>query len=462
MNFEVPVKDRYPHLNQINPVREADIEKVSKVVRALYQLDRKDEAFYIYIACIQKYGQNVRLKRLEAFQIEDMLMSIHHLETMWIRTRRGGKSRDLSLLAVFWSICGLRCLWFAPMKDQLTQAMEYMFANPFVASVKREIVETKYGGIAFEMSVLTEGKTASKGKDALIYDEGAKIKKRRLQYEYYKYSRAIVADAIWEGDKHIVHASTPAVGSAFEEEYTGLRKSEKEKGVKLISKHPWKDCWWITQEWVDSEAKRNPKWYIDQEYRCLFVPRGTSLLDNINEWVYDPKFTANCWGIDFNKTFAMVGLYIPKSRDTCYVVHEFDLDWFNTAQRVQITRILQKGDKVEAEDGGFNWYIARELREDFGVSLSEWKNEDKGERLTLAQHFTAIFIDPNHTPLTWADLREAVFHPIDYTWLKDPQHPSHNTDAFMHAVGASPGIIYGLPDSAAQPRGDRFRALRNT
>jgi len=447
--------DPAPELKKIVTASLELLIKTQKTIRELFVRGEKITALFLYIGFIQKYAFNDRLKRLEAFQIDDMLTAIIAPECMWVRCRRGGKTRDMSLLAIFFSLCGQPVIWFAPATDQLKAAVEWCMANPFCTNITQNEVNI-LNSPSFDLSILTKGKTASKGRSIIFFDEGGKIDINLLQYEYFKYARAIVADKFaFGGESHIIHASTPAVGTALENTYRDLLKLN----AKLVSFHTYLDCWWITEEWVLSEEEKNDKWYTDQEYRCLFVPRGGALLNNIVIIDYQKEgldLKSSGWGVDYNVTMTFAGIFTNPDQTDCWVTEELDLDYFQDGQRQEAEEILDNG-MCEVEDGGFNWYISRVMSRDFNVKKSEWLKEQKGERLTKAKKFDHIYVDPKRTPKLYADLSSAIYHGTQNIWLKDKRHPCHWLDAFMHAIGAGIKRVYG--HGKTNRSGDRFRFI---
>jgi len=283
----------------------------------------------------------------ELFQIMDLHMFIDNPESAAIRSRRGGKSRDLSVIGVFLALLEYKVIWRAPYSDQLKQAALYLQHNPFVkriALASRNEVDVFFSP-SMEVGSLTVGKTASLGCDALIYDEGGKVEKDKLMYQNYLYSRAMIAASM--RPKFIIHGTTPAIYTAIEETVDGLPD-------KAVSIHPYTDMHWISDDFVVDEQKKHmhDPWYIDQEYRCMFVVRGGAVFDNIKTYqelgLSKPTFY-NRMGIDFNGAIGhmvvrtqMNEQYILCAPDL--VVHDLD----------EIPKYIEKHMEVEIEDGGYN------------------------------------------------------------------------------------------------------------
>lgn len=384
--------------------------------------------------------------RWTVWQRVDLHLMLNKTESCIIRSRRGGKSRDLAVIAVFFSLIGMDIIWLAAQSDQLAQARKYLLANPFCIGIKKFEVKTLGSG-SFDLSMITKGRSASRGADVLIFDEGGKINVNLLEYEYYSYARAMVAEKT-TGFYRIINASTPCLASAIEEVYRDLLVMDP----GAISVHPYTDCYWISPTFVADEERRLGKWYVDQEYRALFVPHGGALLNNIVICDSIPDFSDvdKSWGIDLNITVALGSIMIVG--DDCYVCDEMELDWFKKIEKEELEQRLAKI-AVEMESDGFNYYQARTWATQYShLIYVEWSKENKGARLAKGRQFKNIFVDPKRTPRIYADLSSAISHPTENIWLKDIRHPSHWTDVFFHAVGAGQGRVYAV-GSGSQPKG---------
>lgn len=401
-------------------------QKLAIKLPAIYKARGIEFAYHIYLESLKLL--NHKYFQFEPFQISDQYLTFHHIETAWIRTRRGGKSRDLSVLAVFYVLLGFNLIWLAAKSTQLKQARKYLMANPYVKKIKMYDVITMGTG-TFDLSMITKGRTASQGAHILIFDEGGKINVNLLEYEYYTYARAMVAENT-TGFYRIINASTPSLGSVIEEVYRNLLETDPQ----AISIHPYTDCGkWISPDFVAKEELKFGKWYVDQEYRCLFVPHGNQLLANLKVEESIPEFPDmdKTWGGDLGTTVMMVGIYVQG--DECWVTDEVEFNWFDDKDRPILESLLNKIN-VEFESEGFNYYQAREWARIYtNLTYTEWSKEVKGQRLVRARQFKVIHVSPAKTPNTYKDLSSAVGNPTENIWLKDTRHPSHWMDGFMHA-----------------------------
>lgn len=444
-------RDPNPGLRDIHIATLKKILKAAKLIKFLYERRMPILAFTFYINFVKKYGRTVDLKRIERFQFEDMLMAILNQECMWLRTRRGGKTRDLSLVNVFWVIVGKEPIWFAPQSDQLKQANIYFLANPFFSHSSNDYHHFHGCKNPLEMSNLTLGKSASKGKDCITYDEGAKVQKGLMIYDYYKFSRVIIAGKLWEGDKHILYATTAARNSAAEEQYTMLMAMDS----NLVSKHDYTDCWWITDEWVEQErmSNLNDPWFVEQEYFTLFVNRGGEVFDNIiiRDFEEYSSLPINRMGMDINEKETTA--FIHENETEIYIMAEHEFAWnkdMNCFAFIQPNAKFEiKGRpyqlnheySMEVEGMGFNQKLALWITQNVPMAYAnmEWSDIVKGERLHMAKK-KIIYIDPRVCPKILEDLRNTEYHPYKSgVYLKDRKHPCHWLETVLHGVNSLSG-----------------------
>jgi len=440
-------RDPHPELLEIKTPSELLVRECIEGIRYYYQQGNKDEAFFLFLGFIKAYAKHVRLKRTEVWQVEDILISIYSRESVWIRSRRGGKSRDLTLLATFFSIVQLPVIWFAAASDQLQQSQEYFMMNPFIEGIYENEVRI-INSPSIDLSVLTSGRTASKGRAVIIFDEGGKVQQGLKIYEYYTYSRAIIADSFaFGGDVHVISASTPALLTAIQTDYDAVRLINPD----AVSVHPYTDCWWISESWVKQEEMTNDTDYVDQEYRCIFTCRQGIVYSNIQLESKETilKYLADSAGIDINLKEALV--FVGITRDEQLVNHiwllgEKEVNWVenNTcydelqpSNRIQIRTFIFHTSHTfftECENGGYNEKEAHWILNHIpNVSLQTWEEEKKQERMRFAQH-SIIHCCPELTPNTYRDLKTCIKHPLKGIYLKDAQHPNHWHEAFLHAL----------------------------
>ena len=111
-------------------------------IKTLYQTSKND-ALYAYIWFLEHYSYHEKLTQYAPFQIDDMILAINNPRVLLLRTRRGGKSRDESVMAVFWTIVGLNAIYYTYSKDQKSQLKKWFSYNPFVReTVSNEVLNS--------------------------------------------------------------------------------------------------------------------------------------------------------------------------------------------------------------------------------------------------------------------------------------------------------------------------------
>ena len=414
-------------------------------------------AFRYYLGFIKTFAPE-RYRLFTRWQREDMEMSISNpkintkrevLETAWNYTRRGGKSRGLTVLGVFFSLIGKLVIWRSPHADQLGQASQWFSMNPFVKKVSINNLNKVevYGSPDINISVLSAGKVASREADILIYDEGGWVFKHLALYEFYKASRPMVAASQY---RHIIHASTPARNTAFHEEWGNLQDLEIKLGTRFTSTHDDEDCEWITEEWVEMEREKNSDtpWYVDQNYKCMFVVYGGAVFTNVialgdahyPEFPYGflDKITPKYGGVDFNGD--VVGHYLIEIdyNDTfVFVLKETKFNDLSDLMRDELFQV-----SLEVEDGMFNIPFCNDLRRmGFAGIFNEWNRDKKHTRVQELRNRT-IIIDKARCPLTYRNLMEASYDQKERLPKLEKRTDQHGLDGLLHAIHDRSGKIH--------------------
>jgi hypothetical protein len=407
----------------------------------------------MYLGFMQALGVKYLIDYTQ-WQLEDYKTAITNYKTMWHRSRRGGKSIGLSVLAVFFSIIqfGYRAnagcvVWRAPYTDQLYQAQKWLKMNPFVTYIDKSqndiyVLDSEY----IDMSCLSSGKVASRGVSVFIMDEYKKVNTGSVMMNDAKEAYGMLAEGP-NDQKRMVSASTGARMTEFFNQYLS---DEWEYCV-----HDWRECEWITDDFIESERRGNPQdpYYVPQEYECMWVARGDTayrnvyiidtvektIVNNENTWDFgDHPFFPEDWtfpsarkaGVDFNDS---AGHYIvagSEDDEAIYVNSEHVV--------TTVTELKSYGRKyrMEIESGPFEINItnARKCREQ-GVRATH-RNWDKD---TIARRFRKsmdkmIIIDKRLAPYTLKNLMEAVFDQNARESKLKKQSDQHGLDALLHMI----------------------------
>lgn len=378
------------------------------------------------------------------------------LEVALNYTRRGGKSRKLTILAEFFSLLDLRVVWRAPHSDQLIQAAEWFSMNPFTESqkIRTQFRVEVYGSPEISVAVLSEGRIASREADVLIYDEGGSVMTWMANFDYYKNSRPMIAAS---QNKHIIHASTDCQGSVFNEEFKALQAKEHEYGTIFTSIHPWSHTTWITKKWIEQEKKAHLEcsWYIDQNYNCIAVVRGGRVFNNIivvgNH--NHPEFPYGCLedkigqfgGVDFNGENTG-HFFITIDYDDNYVYVLKEKNFWDLQELFKYPEISK-----ELEIGLFNnAFTDQTQRMGLNCIYQEWTEDIKSIRVQELVN-RKIVIDQYDTPLTYKNLLEAGWDQNARLPKLAKRTDQHGLDGLLHAMHEVGGKIYVRQSSANKP-----------
>ena len=211
-------------------------------------------------------------------------------ETIDVRTRRGGKSLMLANLTFFFAIIKFgryegKVIYRAVFDKQLIQFKDWCRKNPFF--VKFSEKDKDYGKCMYildsepaSVDELSEASTASLGASVLLLDEGGKAKSGLVKDQYCRYARGMVIEGLM-GERRIIHASTPATNTYFEEIYLYLRNKEDKDQIQYIITITYHECPWITEDDIkeERELNLNDTWVVPQEFECQWLAHGGNFFD---------------------------------------------------------------------------------------------------------------------------------------------------------------------------------------
>ena len=414
------------------------------------------DAFFTYLGFLSYFTQNKKLVEFTDWQIADMLMCIYNenidvsleaLETALNYTRRGGKSRKLTLIAVFFALIHLLVVWRAPHSDQLVQAAEWFSMNPFVESqkIRTQFRVEVYGSPEISVAVLSEGRIASREADVLIYDEGGTVMTYHANFDYYKNSRPMIAAS---KNKYIIHASTDCEGSVFNEEFKALQRKEYKMNTKFTSIHPWNHTTWISKEWIEQEkrAHLDCDWYIDQNYNCIAVVRGGRIFRNLII-VGDERFPKFPYGCMDDKTPEYGGVDFNGENTGHYLIEvSYDDNFIYLLKETNFWDLNRLFDNLELslelEEGLFNTaFTDQTKRMGLPCIYQEWNEELKAIRVQELVN-RKIVIDQYKTPITFKNLLEAGWDMNSPRPKMAKRVDQHGLDGLLHAIHGVGGRIY--------------------
>lgn len=414
----------------------------------------------MYMGFLNKLGCEY-LTEMTDWQEVDYEMAISGFKTMWHRTRRGGKSIGLSVVAVFFSIIefGYRAnagcvVWRAPYSDQLYQAQKWFRKNPFVTHIDKQsndiyILDSEY----IDMSCLSSGKVASRGVAVFIMDEYKKVNTGSVMIKDAKEAYGMLA----EGPNKLKRFISASTGCRLTEFHNQYLSNEWD-----YSSHSWKDCHWITEDFIESERKGNPQdpWYVPQEYGCVWVARGDTAYRNVyivdtdaktivfNENIYafgDHPFFPLEWqfptprkaGVDFNDA---AGHYV--------VVGSVDDEAIYVNEEHVVTTIAElkpfgAAYNMEIESGPFEINIQNALKcsqQNVKCIHCNWDKPTLANRFRMSMD-KMIVINKKTANFTLGNLQEAVYDENARESKLKKSSKQHGLDAMLHMIHKTSYII---------------------
>lgn len=420
------------------------------------------DLFYMYMGFLAKFGYHTPkhdMRRVTGWQMEDMKMAIWNdkidytkipLETVHNKNRRSAKTKDATRLAVFFALLNKEVKWRSAYLAQQNMAKFWYLLNPFVYKINNlennvyVLGSTKY---PINMGVLSAANVTGVECDCAFFDEGGWVFKYLKIYEAYKNARPMVAPSDF---KHIIHFSTPARYSAFQEAWDDMESFGKEIGTKLTVLRTYKDCPWITPEFLEYEEKMNVDcpWYIDQNYKGIWVVYGGAVFNNfydVNDRVHVPDDIREGWseiisdkgGVDWNgpetKHFLVLGKVTPN-----YLFIKEELKFTDIAFLKKYMNEIS----LELEDNDpFSDQFADDAKE-MGIVASYygWDMPHKMERVRQVQA-RIVIIDKELCPVTWRNFQEAALDRKERLPALEKRPDQHGLDGSLHLIHPDAGPV---------------------
>jgi len=426
--------------------------------RAYHILD----LFRMYMGFLHKFGGHTEkhdLRRCTPWQMKDMEMAIWNdkvdytkipLETVHNKNRRSGKTKDATRLGTFFGILNKEVKWRSAYLAQQNMAKFWYLLNPFVHKInnlENNVYLLGHSNYPISLGVLSPANVTGVECDVAMFDEGAWVFKHLKLYEAYKNARPMVAPSDF---KHVIHFSTPARYSAFQEAWLEVESFAEGIDTKLTVLRTWKDCPWITPEFIEYEEKmhvEDPS-YIDQNYKGIWVVRGGAVFNNfydVNDKKHVYKEIREGWddiipdkgGVDWNGEFTKHYLVLGKVTPQ-YVFIKEELKFVN----IGFLKNYMHDITLELEDNDpFSDEFADNAKE-MGIIASYygWDMPHKMERVRQLKIRTVI-IDKAKCPTVWKNFQEAGFKRESRNAELEKRPDQHGLDGALHMVHPDPGPV---------------------
>lgn len=412
-----------------------------------------------YLGALRILGAEY-LTDMNEWQEEDYYVAITGHKTMWHRSRRAGKTMGLSNIAVFFSLINFgyrankgKVVWRAPATDQLEQAQEWLRSNPFVMSIDHENNVYTQESKPIDQACLSAGKAASKGAAVMIEDEYRDVIKGHQMYDIAGRAEDMVAEGPNE-TRRMISASTGCRLTYFHNQFLS--------GEWEYRRHTWKECPWITEEYVESKRKEHPEdpYFVDQEFNALWVARGDTCYKNL--YIVDmeartvahgveitpfgdhPFFPLN-WhfpdarkaGVDFNDSAGHYVVCGSTDEDAIYINEE------HVVTTIAELKMFGENYNMEIESGPFEINIrnAKECTK-AGINCIHqiWDEATKAERFRRSMD-KMIVINRHKASFTLANFQEATFDENARESKLKKRSDQHGLDAAFHMDHKSEYLI---------------------
>lgn len=428
--------------------------------------------FQIYLGFLVEYCNNEneskRYGQFSSWQIKDMLMCIHNdkinpelqtLETFLLYTRRGGKTKNLTVIAVFFSILGYLVMWRSSYTDQLNMAKYWFLKNPFVLKVIYGQTDNHVKIINSEnlsFDVIAAGKTQSRGVDVIIIDEECMIVADSAKYDVYEKLRPCLADSKF---KHFIHGTTPELNTVAETNYFFLKDQEVRMQTLFTAERDYHWCDWITEEFIETERilHEDDPYYVAMQYELQWTVLGGKVFNNVIR-VGDPsysdadgnllypigfldKFKPTHAGVDFNGDINKHYIGTVK----------FDDQFIYCLEETQFTDLNKLFEyhrcSLELEDGMYNNQFTKQTRE-MGLRCIynlNWHGENGGDKKMIrVQELRKrkIIINKQKCPQLWKNLNECAWNRKKLRTEIIKTKDQHGLDWLLHAVHNAAGEVY--------------------
>jgi len=412
----------------------------------------------MYIGFILKYGGHAGRKDMRLitpWQMKDMEMSIWNdkidytkepLETVLNENRRSGKTEFRTVLAVFFALLNKEVKWRSAYMRQQKEAKIWLHLNPFIDRINNQENLAYLKGHSYypiDIAVLSPGNVTGVECDVVFFDEGGWVFKNLQLYEAYRNARPMVAPSDF---KHIIHLSTPARYSAFQDAWDEVSLYAEKLGTQLTVLRTWEDCPWITPEFIAYEERMNADcpWYVDQNYRGIFVVYGGAVFTNfydindtshVSDELYDAyrKAKPSHGGVDWNgphtQHYLILGKILPSYLFILDEIKFLDIEFLKRFDARYISIELEDDDpfsKPFADD-------AKKLG--LKVNYFGWNDTMKMERVHFVQARTVI-MDKKKCRLTWKNFQEAAFDQNSRLPMLEKRTDQHGLDGTLHMAHA--------------------------
>lgn len=400
----------------------------------------------------------------DPWQIKDMkfVRTPKHDEIMLLRNRGGSKTRDGTVLAVWFGYQKrpikthniihhwdwMRVIWYAASEPQLKQALKYFRENRYVKEATKEEV-TLWNGQIIELRIVSKKQAASPRADVIFFDEEQDMNK-----EFYQ---LVLGTQVGGGGKRI-HMGTTEMDTILENNFKRLNPR------KMVLEHHVDELSWTTEETELKKYEGQPDFVIRSQLYCEWIRPGGRVFEHfeVRELTKEEKEKLSFdvfYGIDPNPKngHAVVKVryigYDIDEPEAIYVEEEFGsedlLAWYNYFDDKDDSELLAmemqgrlkwnvncevEGNAV-GEEFLKTFYRVTRQNYDGTINTVYWNEKSKHARI-IGVRKVPIIINPE-CERTREHVSSAVWNPkkSKAELLKTPEQ--HFLDAFLHSCALS-------------------------
>lgn len=392
----------------------------------------KRKKLYTYLSSCRSpaFGSPWKFDHWQLDDIEKVVLG-NYKEIMLLRNRGGSKTRDGTVMAVFFAYHYNRngdlnrVLWYSGTETQIMAVRGYFLENRLVD--RRNCSSTQirlFNGNIIQLRQMTDKQAISPRADVIFFDEEQCFKEET-------YGMAL--GTLVGGDHRMIHMGTTEVDSVLHINYEKLRP------LGAVLEHHVDELSWTTEEEELATYAGFPRWYIQSQLYCQWVRPGGIVFEDVSVGRMSiPNGSITFYGCDPNPVSGHALIGVTYIGNTIYVHHEYPA-YVNTMEFVRLMHSITFDGEIEFELNAGEEVMklydkVNEInhRPNLNVRRVRWNAVNKMKRIRQICGYK-IIVNPSCKDVL-PQIRGAV-------WDKDsPDVPklkkesaSHFLDAFLHA-----------------------------
>jgi len=381
-----------------------------------------------------------RLNKFDFWQIKELLYIIYKKKICLNRCRGASKTRDMSVLYVFFCIRfgGDLVYWLASSSTQLEALMKYLKSNPFVVNFNINVQTRTVKLINNDVCnfAIIDAKTIRGPRAIVIFFDEVREMKKNLYDDALMISNGMGEDIWW------IHFSTPLAASLFEElcnTYQTLTRI----------------CYnvtWFSKQNIEDTKKTMSKNKFRQEMLCEFTALDSVCFEgNLYKESYQGQLKQHTYyGTDSNPRngYTVVGVRYSSDGKHIQIVSAKNFGTHDAGKQAMVKFLEEKlklhTTYVEHENNGAGMPIGDEIEVKGFANFTamNWNEKNKFQRVLELQEKHIYFglddIEKTENELKtlrslYSQVSALEFDKSGNSIAKDQSREWHLNDAFIHA-----------------------------